>query len=221
MTNFLSKAVAIIFHPLFIIGFGLVYLMTANPYIFGFSGPKAQGLVVISVFTISIMFPLVSVLLMKALNLIQSLAMKEKSERIGPLIATGLFYTWLYVNVRHNDIIPSILSCFILGATIAVFMALLINSFNKISLHTIGSGGLLAGMMMMVFKASYGFILVNVPFTQYSFELSDLMVMMLVTLVAGLVGTSRLHLKAHHTVEIYGGYVVGIFAQLIAYNIYF
>lgn len=84
--------------------------MVANPYIFGFSGPKAQGLVLISILTISVMFPLIAIVMMKTLGLISSIEMPDKKERIGPLIITGLFYMWLYVNVRHNDNIPSALS---------------------------------------------------------------------------------------------------------------
>lgn len=80
--------------------------MQANPYIFGYSGPKSQGLILISIVTISFMFPMISILLMKALGLIQTLEMKDKKERIGPLIVTGLFYMWLYVNVRNNTNIP-------------------------------------------------------------------------------------------------------------------
>jgi hypothetical protein len=221
MTKILSKAVALIFHPLFIIGFGLLFLMCANPYLFGFQGPKAEGLVVISVLTISIMFPLIAILMMKALNLIQSLSMVEKSERIGPLIATGLFYMWLYMNVRNNDTIPAALSFFILGATIAIFLALLINSFTKISLHTIGSGGLFAGILFMIHEWSYGQITLRIPWTFVSIEISDLMIMVIVTLIAGLVGSSRLHLKSHEPVEVYGGYFVGIVAQIFAFRIFF
>ena len=133
----LAKAISIIFHPLFIIGYVLTFLMMTNPYIFGFSSDKAQGLVIISIVTISVMFPMVAIFMMKALGLISTMEMADKKERIGPLIVTGLFYMWLYVNVRNNDNIPGALSFFILGSTISVFFALMINSFSKISLHTI------------------------------------------------------------------------------------
>lgn len=221
MTRIVAHIVSVIMHPLFIIGYVLFFLMAANPYIFGFSGAKAQGLVLISVLTISVMFPLIAILMMKALGLISGLNMPDKKERIGPLIITGLFYMWLYVNVRNNDNIPSALSFFILGMTIAVFVALIINSFSKISLHTIGAGGFLMGMIFIVFRFTYGYLDVSLPIFGSEWRWSDRMVLAIVFLLVGAVGTARLYLKAHAQNEIYGGYIVGILSQMIAYRIFF
>lgn len=127
----LANLISVLLHPLFVIGYVMLFLMWANPYLFGFSGDKAEGLVVISIVSISVLFPMISILMMKALGLISTLEMKDKNERIGPLIVTGLFYMWLYVNIRNNDSIPAALSFFVLGCTISVFLALIINSFTK------------------------------------------------------------------------------------------
>lgn len=216
-----AHIISFVMHPLFIVGYVLIFLMLANPYIFGFSGPKSQGLVIISIVTISVMFPLIAIVMMKALGLISSLEMPDKKERIGPLIITGLFYMWLYVNVRNNDNIPSALSFFILGSTIAVFMALTINSFTKISLHSIAAGGFLTGMFFIVLNWSYGYVDIPLPFLSMEWRWSDRMVMIIVFLLSGAIGTARLYLKAHKPDEIYGGYIVGILAQMIAYRMFF
>jgi hypothetical protein len=158
---------------------------------------------------------------MKALGLIESIEMKDKKERIGPLIITGLFYMWLYVNIRNNDLIPDAFSFFVLGSTISVFIALMINSFTKISLHTISAGGFAAGMVMILYNWSNGFVDINIPFLESIYRISDRLLLIIIILLAGSVGTSRLVLKAHHQDEIYGGYMVGIFAQIIAFRLYF
>ena len=169
----ISHIFSVIMHPLFIILYVLFYLISANPYIFGFSGPKAEGMVLISILTISVMFPLIAILMMKALGLISSFSMPDKKERIGPLIITGLFYMWLYVNVRNNDNIPNAISFFILGTTIAIFLALTINSFTKISLHTIAAGGFLTGMTLIIFNWSYGYVDIPIPFLGTVWRWSD------------------------------------------------
>ncbi len=216
-----AHIISVIMHPLFIIGYVLLFIIMANPYLFGFSGPKAQGLVIISVLSISIMFPLIAILMMKALGLISSLEMPEKNERIGPLIITGLFYMWLYVNVRNNDNIPSILTFFILGSTIAVFIGLTINSFSKISLHTIAAGGFVSGMLIVILNCSFGFIDIPLPLVGLEWRVSDRMMMIIVLLLGGAVGSARLFLKAHQKDEVYGGYIVGILSQMVAYHIIF
>lgn len=217
----LAKAISIIFHPLFIIGYVLTFLMMTNPYIFGFSSDKAQGLVIISIVTISVMFPMVAIFMMKALGLISTLEIADKKERIGPLIVTGLFYMWLYVNVRNNDNIPGALSFFILGSTISVFFALMINSFSKISLHTIAAGGMATGMLFIIFNFSYGFTDIPMPGLGIQVRTSDRLMYMLILIAAGTIGMARLYLKAHKEDEIYGGYIVGILAQMIAFRIFF
>ena len=217
----LAKAISIIFHPLFIIGYVLTFLMMTNPYIFGFSSDKAQGLVIISIVTISVMFPMVAIFMMKALGLISTMEMADKKERIGPLIVTGLFYMWLYVNVRNNDNIPGALSFFILGSTISVFFALMINSFSKISLHTIAAGGMATGMLFIIFNFSYGFTDIPMPGLSIQFRTSDRLMYILILIAAGMVGMARLYLKAHKEDEIYGGYIVGVLAQMIAFRIFF
>ena len=221
MFRILVNLISVLLHPLFIIGYVMLFLMWANPYLFGFSGDKAEGLVVISIVSISVLFPMISILMMKALGLISTLEMKDKNERIGPLIVTGLFYMWLYVNIRNNDSIPAALSFFVLGCTISVFMALIINSFTKISLHTIAAGGLATGMMYILFHFTYGHLDVAIPALQTQFRMSDRLILIIIMFTAGAVGASRLYLKAHKENEIYGGYVVGILSQLIAIRIFF
>jgi hypothetical protein len=221
MLKGLAKWVSVITHPIFITGYVLLFLIYNNPYVFGFSGEKARGLIIISVLSVSILFPVIAILLMRATGLISSLEMKDKRERIGPLIATGIFYMWLYVNIRNNSQVPAAFSFFMLGSTIAVFMALLFNIFSKISLHTIGMGGLLAGMLIIITNWSYGWIDVEIPLLGTGIVLSDRFVILICILLAGITGSCRLYLGAHRQDEIYGGYLLGIFAQMAGFIIYF
>ncbi len=216
-----AHVVSVVFHPLAIIPYVFGFLVYSNASLFGFTSERMEGVVVISVISTSAMFPVLSITLMKALGLVQSFQLHTSKERIGPLIATGLFFLWLYVNVRANDSIPPAFSFFVLGSTIAVFLALVVNSFTKISLHAIGAGGMLAGMTCIVLSFSYGYTQVLVPFTAISFYLSDRALLGIICILAGAIGTARLILHAHRPDEIYGGYLVGILSQLVAIRIFF
>ncbi|MCZ2101540.1 MAG: hypothetical protein LC107_08400 [Chitinophagales bacterium] len=221
MLKISAKVISYIMHPLFLLGYVLVFLMQANRYLFSFSNDKAMGLVLITILTIAIMFPLLSLLIMKALGLIKSFEMEDKFDRILPLIITGLFYLWLYVNIRKNDNIPGVFTFFVLGCTIAIFLALIINNFSKVSLHTIGAGGFVAIIAAITFQWTYGFTDLPIPFTGIVLRMSDRLVLMIAILLAGVVGTARLYLKAHKPEEVYGGYIVGILSQMAAYLIVF
>jgi len=188
-----------------------------NPYSFVIQDEKMKFLLIFNVIMLTVFFPLFSIFMMKMLDFIKSYKMEDKSERIAPLVATGVFYLWLFVNLKDNTTIPVALSFFILGSTIGLFMSLLLNSFTKISLHTVGVGGLLAGMFFIKYMFVYETFTVNTPFGMLS--ISTTLVLILAIIIAGLVGTSRLLLKAHDEMDVYGGYIVGIFSMIVAFRV--
>jgi membrane-associated phospholipid phosphatase len=187
------------------ISYGLLIIIYANPYQFSdnsFTGAIVTNkALVFSILLMSFLFPMLAVLLMRGLKLVDSLELKTNNERIGPLIATGIMYLWLYINLRKNDIQPYIFQGFVLGAVITLFVCFFINNFSKISIHTAGAGGLLGLMVILHRQLWY----------------NDIgWLFMLVVLAAGFTGTARLLLKAHSFEEVTGGYIVGICGQVIA-----
>ena len=76
-------------------------------------------------------------------------------------------------------------------------------------------GGLLGLMMLIITQYYLGYFSIGLP-NGWQWQLSSLQLLMLVALVAGLVGSARLWLRAHEPAEVYGGYLVGFGAQLIA-----
>ena len=130
-----AKLISIIMHPMLMMTYVLLVLFKFNPYLFGLAGDKGQELFLITVVILSVFFPLIAVLMMKALNIIESLEMKSKEERVGPLIVTGIFYLWLFMNIKDNTNISEVFSFFVLGSTIALFISFFVNNFSKISLH--------------------------------------------------------------------------------------
>lgn len=221
MLRITARVISYIMHPLFIIGYVLLFLIQANRYLFSFPNDKAQGLALITILSIAILFPLIALFMLKALGFLKSFEMEDREDRIIPLVLTGLFYLWLYVNIRVNDNIPGAFTFFVLGSTIAIFLALIINIFSKISLHAMGAGGFVAIMLAIVFQWTYGFFDLSLPFLGVELRLSDRFVIMFTLILAGAAGTARLYLKAHKPEEVYGGYIVGILSQMIAYLIVF
>ena len=196
----------------------LIILSLVDPYSFGHSDIKSNKGFILIVFVSTFFIPAVAVLLMKAMDMIESIQMKDRQERIGPYIITGIFYLWLFVNLRQNPNVPESFKFCLLGATIGLFLAFLINLFSKISMHTTGMGGLLAMSVITVFNFSKSTFWLPSPFGG-AMELNSKMIIFAVLIVAGLVGTSRLLLKAHEPQDIYGGYLVGMLAQFAAFAI--
>lgn len=222
MLVIIARIISFLFHPLLMLTYMLVLLLMINPYLFGVSSisDKTSQVLLLRIFLTTFFIPGVSVSMLRMLGLIQSLEMKDKNERIGPYIITGVFYLWIFYNFLHNSLIPTAYTTFVLGAVIALFLSFFINIFTKISAHAVGVGGMVGMVLITALLFSYDTFTLQLPWLGY-FEANMNLVLILVILMAGMVGTSRLLLDAHHPRDLYGGYAVGFLSQLIALRFMF
>ena len=212
---------SVIFHPLLVPTYMLLTLLWVNPFLFGVPSPgeplALQTLVMIFLYTFAI--PGIAILIMKGLDMIDSITMEDRMDRIGPYLLVGILYLWVYYNLTNQSSIPPIFSAFLLGATIGLFLAFFLNLFTKISAHAVGMGGLSAVVLITALQFSPGSF--SLHLFGYDYRVSTTLLLLLTILLAGLVGTSRLRLKAHEPIDVYGGYLVGFAAQFIALRFYF
>jgi hypothetical protein len=205
--KFLAKIVSYLFHPLLFPTYGTLLILLLNPNMFGYFGEKVHVVWLILVFALTFVFPAVWLLMMKRLEMIDSLKLETTKERIVPFIATATFYlwtTWMFKASVHTNIPPNQLVFYMmLGATLSIFIAFFINIFAKVSLHTIGAGSLL------------GLLLILVRFSTYDIR----MIFIGGVVLAGIIGTARLILNAHTEREIFTGYFIGFSGQFIAFSI--
>ena len=214
MLRYFAYFFSIVFHPLLVLTYMLIILLLVNPYMFGVNSIGSSTPLILMIFLSTFFIPFVAVVMMKFLGLISSFSMKDRHERIGPYIITGVLYLWIFRNVLENPNIPYPYKVFVLGATFGLFLAFFINLFSKISMHAVGMGGLVGMLILTVTMYSYpSFIL---PLGGYSFEMKTYSLLMLAIIFSGIVGSSRLFLNAHDINDLYGGFFVGLGTQFIA-----
>ena len=196
----IAKIISVLFHPLFVPIYFVWFLLYIHPLAFiGFSSlQKFQTLIIVCI-NLTI-FPLVSVLLLKALGFIESIYLKTQKDRIIPYIACGIFFFWAFTVFKEQTKYPMILVVFILGIFLASSAALIANIYFKVSMHAIGMGGLL-GIFAVLF---------------YNNNLSMAWPLALVLIIAGMVCTARLLLNTHTPKDIYAGLLIGIVTQIAA-----
>lgn len=216
MPRFFAHLISVIGHPLLVMTYMLILLIAINPYAFGVNSllEKNAILLVITVYVSTFLIPGVGVWMMKPLGLIKSLEMSDKQERIGPYIITGVFYLWILKNFLSGGQVPSLYVQFMLGTTVALFLAFLQNIFTKISIHAVGMGGMAA--MILLTSLGWGAGWLKIPVGDGLFTLSLNAVLAIVLIFAGLVGMARLTLSAHTPSDLYKGYLTGIAAQIFA-----
>jgi hypothetical protein len=197
--------------------YALLLLLLANPFEFGVHSPadKKALLLLLYVFTTTALIPGIGIAVMKPLGFVRNLESPDKQERIGPYIITGVFYLWLYQNLKSSGQAPPLYQACVLGATIALFGAFFINIFTKISAHATGMGGLVGMLLLLSFEWPGSAL--GVPFFGGLLEISLTAALAIGVLVAGCVGTARLVLKAHVLRDVWQGYLVGFGAAWLGW----
>jgi len=218
MTRSIAYIVSFLFHPLIIPSYVLVTLLAINPFMFGVNTVWGNPIVLLQVFLSTFMLPAFSLLMLRQLEFVPSIELENREDRIIPFIVTGIFYIGLAVFfVKTPNHSPHILTVFILGATIGLWLSFLINLFTKISIHAVAIAGFLAIVILCMQQLEFDRVLIDLG-SIGAIDLTMRSLLMIVILFTGIVGTSRLLLKAHEPFQIYLGYFIGFLSQFIANN---
>jgi hypothetical protein len=201
----LLKAVAAIisylFHPLFLIGLMGWYIIYQHPTAYIGADERVKKWRLIIVCVNGIFFPLVAVLLLKAVGFVKSIFLPTQKERIIPYIITNFFFFWTFWVFRNTGDSPVIMKAMTLGVFLASSAAILFNIYHKISMHAIGVGGLVGLSVTSLYSEPS--VISALPLT-------------VALLIAGFVCTARLIVSDHKASDIYIGFIVGLLCQLAA-----
>lgn len=157
-----------------------------------FLPPAMQLFVLLQVLVMATLLPMGAVFVFVRLGRLSSVMAEERSERNLPYLVQALCLASLIFSFRNNGL-PVLLTELIVGALVAVLASWFINRRWKISAHGVGMGGMLGFLWAMHARTEYAMLL---PLAA-------------AVLVAGLVGTARLHLQAHRPAQIYAGFLLG------------
>jgi hypothetical protein len=195
-----ARIVSFLFHPLFIPVYLSWFLIFVNPQFPVFSSGD-RLLLLLRFLVMYTVFPLVTVLLAKGLGFVDSIFLKTQKDRIIPYVACGLYYFWMWYVLKNQPEFPKNLVMLSLAIFLASSLGLTINSFVKVSMHTISMGVMVTFMLLFALMTDINF----------GFYISAAFLM------AGLVCTARMINGDHNPAEVYLGLVIGIVAQLVAY----
>ncbi len=191
-----AKIISTVFHPTVMPIIGLFIIFNTDSYINYAIPAELKKAVLFLVGTSTFLIPLLISLLLLNRGLINSLEMETQKERIIPYAFTIAFYVFTLYMLNKAPM-PPIIFNFIIGATLSVMLAFIINIKWKISAHMIGVGGLVGALFCVS-------MLLEIYITPY---------FVVGLLISGLIGSSRLILKAHTPLQIYAGFALGAICQ--------
>jgi hypothetical protein len=195
-----AHLLSILFHPVFVPVYFMYFLLFQHPnqYLgFDFAHKAVILVQAVAMFTF---FPLVTVGLLKALGFIKSIQLHDQKDRIIPLVASGIWYFWIWYVWRNLPDQPVAAIQLALGVWITSVAALMLNTRLKISLHALSLGATLALLLSLSIKESL----------HYGAWLS------IAFIITGAVSSSRLLVSDHRPSEVYWGLLTGALSMLVA-----
>lgn len=201
------QILSVVFHPLFLAMYLLLFWLVINPFAFGVSNWYKADKLLIYIFVLTLFIPGLIIFMMRRLNMISSISMPTNQERIGPLMVTMITYLWVFMNSRNNPDIPDVYTFFIASTVCTLTLLFILNVLMRVSLHGAGMGAL----------ATY-FLLLNIYYIPFNFSQKWTIwnTSIIIIAIAGLVGTGRLYLEKHAWNELMAGYLVGMLGTLAA-----
>jgi len=190
-TDSAAKFLSVLFHPLFMPVYGLAIIFS-TPTLFGYLPFTVKKLLLFLVLVNNVFLPISFLPFLIHRKIISSWTISDREERKIPLIITTVLYaTTSFIIFRFP--IPSFLKSFIFSAFFVSLIATVINFRWKISLHSVGAGALMALVLLLSFR-------MYTPLVVY---------LILVTVSAGLVLSSRLRLNLHNPQQVWSGFLTG------------
>jgi membrane-associated phospholipid phosphatase len=187
----LAKIVSFVFHPALMPLYGLTIILFA-PTLLSYLPYGVKKIIFLIFLTNNVIISLSVIPFLRYRNIINSWEMEDKSERVIPLfIASVLYFVTTYILFKFQ--VPVFLKAYAFSSSILVLLCAVISTRWKISIHSVGSGALIATILLLSIK-----MYINLE----GFIISAL-------LISGLVLSARLKLNSHTPVQVYTGFITG------------
>lgn len=197
-----ARIISILFHPIFVPVYVVFFMINIHQGLFVSFTDWGKTKVLIMAFLMYGFFPVITVLLLKALGFIDSVFLHTRKDRIIPFVACIIWYFWIW-HVWRNIPDPGYPREMVLFAFAAFFTAsagFMANIYMKVSMHALAVGTALAFIVYLAFTQGipYGLYLSGAIF------------------LAGLVCTARMLVSDHTEREIYMGLLIGALSVPLA-----
>ncbi len=192
------KPITWLFHPLLIPLLASLLVFSSGHYL-QFIDTKIIKLILLIVFTLSIVLPVLVIPLFYLQSIIPELKMGTKKSRIIALTITLTSYILgLFLMQRYG--FPIIIIKLFYALSLNLALLIVAQFFTKLNFHAVGWGSMI-GLTL---------------FLSIFFGLELRLVFAIILLISGIVGSIMLILKTCNPKELYPAYLLGIFGMMIS-----
>ena len=192
LINPFCQFISVIFYPVFMPLYGIYTLAHTNP--FSIYTPDYLLFIKILVGVFTLIVPLLILLLTMKLGAVSNFQIDIRRQRTAPYLLTLVSYgicLYMFYEIR----VPFLLLLLSWGVIVSLLALIIINFWWKISAHATSAGGFLAAVLLW-----NGLFHIN----STGFVIS-------IILLCGLIGFARLYLRAHTPMQVFAGFLLGLF----------
>ncbi|MGM0648836.1 MAG: hypothetical protein ACQESZ_10690, partial [Bacteroidota bacterium] len=131
MEKKLANIFSTLFNPVLIPFYGSLIILFSDGYLSLLLPAQARLMILGIIVLMTVLLPVIMIFLMKKSKMISSIRLEKREERAVPFLATGFSFYLAYMLIKSFEI-PGYYGLFLLGATLLIVLALVINSFWKI-----------------------------------------------------------------------------------------
>lgn len=199
-----AHALSALLHPVLMPLLTLVLAFRMDMHLGFFVDQRLEWMSYALVGSMTMLFPVASVLLLYRARMISDLGLARRAERPQVFLAVLFYFLLTYHLIRQIPHHPAT-HAVVFGGCMAVLLSALVTLRWKISAHLVGIGGLvgaLSGLMVL----------------HRTFAATDLAVFIV---LAGALGTARIVLGAHSPAQVHAGFALGFASTYtcVAYGI--
>ncbi len=215
MKKGIAKFFSFIFHPIFLPTIATVILFVLPSHLSNFQFVYKKGVTQI-IFLSTFVTPLLILLILINLKVVSSFYLDKKEERFLPFAIVSIIYIATYFIINNLPLgvlkVSSYISNFILLSATVIIVTFLINIKIKSSIHMAAIGAFLSYFYMFFVKENIEEVLFVFP----KFNVTIIQFFSTIILIAGIIASSRLILKAHNMKEISIGFFIGVVVGLFS-----
>lgn len=194
--RFLAYSLSVLLHPVLIPTLTVFLLVRVDPVFSGLINENALWKMLMAIAITTGVLPALSVYILSKAELVESIELKERRERIVPFIMSLFYLMATYIFLMKAPL-PGLIYSAMLGI-IAAFAGLTIMSFFwRISVHLCAYGSMVGALSGL--------------FAHDPFPFKELLV--LLVLLGGILASARIYLGAHSLSELAAGAAWGFFCS--------
>ncbi|MCL2597192.1 MAG: hypothetical protein FWD66_05955 [Paludibacter sp.] len=191
------KIISIIFHPLLMSTYAIIWLMFVTEY--QFTSVRYKLFAIIGTLIFTGILPLIPIVILLVRGEITDINISVRQQRTFPYMFAFLaYFLWAYFLWRNMQM-PNFIVSVAVATAVSTVVMIIINYSWKISAHLCSAGGAFAFILGVSFKFGIN-------------PMWHIITMLIITL---LLAVSRIELKAHDQNQTLAGFAVGFVITLL------